>query len=67
MTTVKDHKGRDINYEAAVNLMDNEIREDIHSSGDFDGDPQGFLEEYARRHEMKFSGEGFATYVGGAW
>ncbi len=44
-------------YAAAVNLMDDEIREEISSSGDFDGDSAGFLREYKRRHLEKFGEE----------
>jgi small nuclear ribonucleoprotein (snRNP)-like protein len=67
MTTVKDYNGKLINYEAAVNLMDDDLREEIAASHDFDDDPQGFIKEYAKRHTDKFFGEDFAPYVGGAW
>ena len=63
MTKVTDINGRDIDFDAAVMLMDDEIREALHDKVD---DPQAFLEEYARRHAEKFD-EDFAPYTGGAW
>ena len=45
----------------AVIHMDDDIREDIHSSFEHAGDAAAFLAEYERRHEIKF-GEIF-TYV----
>lgn len=64
---VVDAKGNEIDFEAAVNLMDDEIREDMHDNYEpgFDN-PQAFLEEYARRHQEKY-GESFAPWVGGQW
>lgn len=44
-------------FDAAVELMDDEIREEIHASGDYDGDEAGFLAEYMRRHLAKFGAE----------
>jgi hypothetical protein len=66
MTSVKNIYGQDIDYDAAVELMDDDLRESLHNSGNFADDPQGFLEEYAKRHEVKFL-EKFAPYAGGAW
>lgn len=51
--TVINEYGVQIDYEAAVNLMDDELREEIH----MDIAPcteQEFFDEYARRHEQKF-------------
>lgn len=39
-------------FDQAVSLMDDEIREEIHRSGEYDGNPDGFLREYERRHLM---------------
>lgn len=61
---VKDRLGRDVNYEAAENLMDDELRESIH--GEFARTQQQFFDEYAKRHFAKF-GEHFAPYAGYAW
>lgn len=44
-------------FEQAVELMDDEIREAIHGSGEYDDDPAGFLREYERRHMEKFGRE----------
>ena len=66
MTTATNAIGQTIDMEAAAMLMDDELREDIVFSAEFDEDPTGFLAEYARRHQEKF-GEEFAPYVGGAW
>lgn len=60
-----DAKGNVRDYYTAVNLMDDELREElnrtmIHST------PQEFIERYADKHHEKF-GEGFAPYDGGAW
>lgn len=52
-------------YDAAVNLMDEELREELHRSMSH-STPQEFIERYAKDHREKF-GEGFAPYEGGAW
>ncbi len=52
-------------YDAAVNLMDEELREEVHRSMSH-STPQKFIERYAEKHLEKF-GEGFAPYDGGAW
>ena len=40
-------------YNAAVELMDDEIREELHNSGDYDTD-EAFLEAYMEAHEVKY-------------
>ena len=52
-------------YDAAVNLMDEELREELHRTMSH-STPQEFIERYAEKHREKF-GEGFAPYEGGAW
>lgn len=52
-------------YEAAVNLMDEELREELRRTMS-NSTPQEFIERYAKEHREKF-GEGFAPYEGGAW
>ena len=48
----------DIKYfDQAVELMEDEIREEIHASGEFDDDKEGFLREYERRHFEKYGEE----------
>jgi len=44
-------------YSAAVELMDDEIREELHNSGEYDTD-EAFLEAYMAAHEAKY-GIGF--------
>ena len=45
-------------FDAAVALMDDEIREEIHATGEYDNNPGGFLREYCKLHEAKY-GEAF--------
>lgn len=52
-------------YDAAVNLMDDELREEIHAEL-APCTNQEFIEEYARRHKEKY-GEDFAPWIGGSW
>jgi hypothetical protein len=40
-------------YNAAVELMDDEIREELHSSGEYDTE-EAFLEAYMEAHEAKY-------------
>lgn len=54
--TVKNFGDVEIDYDVAVNLMDDDLREEIHA----DLSPcteQEFFNEYARRHEIKFGEE----------
>ena len=46
-------------YAAAVELMDDEIREELHSSGEYDTE-EAFLEAYMKAHEAKH-GERFTV------
>ena len=62
---VKNKNGEMIDYDAAVQLMDDDIREDL-SMELAPCTEQEFMDEYAKRHEQKY-GEGFIPYVGGAW
>ena len=50
--------GREIDYDAAVNLMDDEIRESLHGKFD-EGEEQKFLDAYVAAHAAKFGGEEF--------
>lgn len=67
MTKVEDFMGHEIDFDAAANMMDDDIVEDMVSIG-YDGseDPQTFIEEYAEKHHDKFN-EDFAPYYGLAW
>lgn len=64
MTKVLNISGDEIDFEAAVQLMDDELREELHAEG-IDTE-QEFIERYAEAHEAKFCEE-FAPYCGGAW
>lgn len=65
MTKVSDANGREIDFDAAVMLMDDDVRESVAAEIAPCTD-QEFIEAYARAHEERF-GEGFAPYAGGAW
>ncbi len=60
-----DCHGIPVDFEAAVNLMDDDLREEVHafmapcSQGDF-------LDVYAAAHELRF-GEPFAPVCGAPW
>lgn len=62
----EDSNGNLIDFEAVVNLMDDEVRENLCSGGKFDDNPQGFVEAYAEAHEEKFR-QPSAPMDGGAW
>lgn len=51
--------------EAAIHIMDDDLREKLSSEGIADNDRE-FIAIYAERHAEKF-GEEFAPAVGGAW
>lgn len=46
--------GKEVDFDAAVNLMDDEIREAIAEQGNF-ADEQAFVNAYAAHHAMKFN------------
>ena len=47
--------GHEVNFEAAVELMDDEIREELHGEGI--ETEQAFLDAYSRRHFEKYGKE----------
>lgn len=49
------HNGTEFDFDAAVNLMDDDIREDIHDIGT--GDEQSFFDAYCAAHLAKFGSE----------
>lgn len=65
MAHVQDFFGNEIDFEGAVNLMDDELREQV-SAEMAPCTDQDFIDRYAYLHEQKF-GEGFAPYTGEAW
>lgn len=52
MSTVKGANGKEINFQAAVALMDDEVREQAHAL--VINDEQAFFECYCSLHEEKF-------------
>ncbi len=65
MSKVFDENGAEVDFKAAVNMMDDGIREELHAEMAPCGD-QEFFEAYAEAHEERF-GESFAPYAGEAW
>ena len=55
MKTITDYNGNKIDFEAAVMLMDDEIREQIHAEGI--EDEQEFYNEYCEKHYEKYNEE----------
>ena len=53
-------------YDAAVELMDENLIEQINATEEHET-PQAFLEEYARRHEIKFGERFEPAYLDGQW
>lgn len=56
MTTIKNEFGVEINFDAAVNCMDDEIREMLHEEIAPCTD-QEFFDAYCKAHEDKFDEE----------
>lgn len=61
---VTNAAGTDIDFDAAVELMDDELRESLHSGGgdpsgsnDTPGDEQEFFAWYCRLHLVRFGDE----------
>lgn len=63
MVKVTTSDGREIDFEAAANIMDDDIREELHGEGI--ETEQEFYAAYCERHLLKF-GERFAP-DGGQW
>ena len=55
MKTIKDYNGNEIDFEAAVMLMDDEIREQLHGTGI--EDEQDFYNAYCEKHYEKYNEE----------
>lgn len=58
--SVVEIDGQEINFEAAVNLMDEEIREQLHSKM-APCKPQDFVNAYLSAHAIKFKGQEFTV------
>jgi len=70
MTKVINLMDQEVDFDAAVALMDDDLREEIIcKSGNMGIDistPQNFFEVYAVNHLAQF-GDDFEPWVGGAW
>ena len=53
-------------FAAAIDLMDANLIEQINATEEHET-PQDFLEEYARRHEVKFGERFQPAYLDGQW
>lgn len=65
MATIINERGEQIDYDAAVELMDDELREALHAELAPCAE-QVFAEAYAKAHEAKF-GEPWVPFAGLAW
>lgn len=63
---VKDYYGNNVNFDAAVEYMDDEIREQLHNQLT-PCTEQEFFDAYAKAHAKKFNDEEFAPYYNHAW
>lgn len=52
--TIRNQYDVAVDFDAAVNLMDDDIREAIAATGDYDDDMQGFFDAYAAAHLDKY-------------
>lgn len=53
------HKGKEYDYDAAVNLMDEDLREELHNLFAEVVSEQEFFDLYIKAHEKRFDGEEF--------
>lgn len=62
---VKNEQGNYVDFDAAMNIADKELCEELHEKH-APCTEQEFFELYAEAHEKKY-GACFVPYVGGAW
>jgi len=55
VTTI-EYNGKTFDFDAAVNLMDDEIREELSSAQDWESDQQ-FFDAYVKAHTDKFGAD----------
>ena len=65
MTDVTNANGATIDFEAAVNLMDDEICEALHANGI--EDEQGFFAAYEKAHAEKYGGDWELSKANPTW
>lgn len=63
---VKDYYGNNVDFDAAVEYMDKDIREQL-SNQLAPCTDQEFFDAYAKAHAEKFDDEEFAPYYNHAW
>lgn len=56
MNEVTNKNGKVLDFDAAVNLMDDEIREQLHNSQEWKSN-QDFFSAYEKAHKQKFGEE----------
>jgi len=56
MTMVKNYWGVEIDLDVAVNLMDDDLREDLIAHNDYETE-QEFFDDYCEAHEAKYGDE----------
>ena len=66
MTTVISAYGHEIEYQAAVNIMDDEIRERLHGQCGLETE-QAFYDAYAAAHLVEFGEEWELDSVNPTW
>lgn len=66
MSTVTNTNGKAVDFEAAVNLMDDEIREELHNSQDWDSE-QDFFTAYEKAHAKKYGEEWEISKANPVW
>ena len=66
MTTVTNTNGKAIDFEAAVNLMDDEIRETLANDGNERTEQEFFL-AYEKAHEAKYGEEWELSKANPVW
>jgi hypothetical protein len=66
MTTVTNTNGKEIEFEAAVNLMDDEIRETLANDGN-ERTEQEFFSAYEKAHEAKYGEEWELSKANPVW
>lgn len=65
MTKVFNVKNEEVDFDAAVTVMDDELREEINAEF-APCEPQEFFNAYSVKHRVRFN-EDFVPFVGGEW
>lgn len=65
--TVYNQWCKPVDFDAAVQLMDDEIREHIVWTERFEGNPQGFFDTYCICHYIKYGEDFEPNKISGQW